>query len=179
MVKITEGYFPMRQKKLHKFFGSLVLATLVVIAGCGGETAQLVKGEPAPAFALSPLKSGTLTFPDDLQGNVVAIRFWADWCPFCATEMRDIEPLYQKYRDQGLTILAVNVRQEREVAEKFISKLNISYDVLLDEEGTVARRYGVMGLPTTFFVDRNGKLGAKVLGESTPEVFERIIEELL
>lgn len=163
----------------NKFISSLFLAAVVAISGCGSETSQLVKGEPAPGFKLSYLKSGTLTFPDDLKGKVVAIRFWADWCPFCATEMRDIEPLYRQYHEQGLYILAVNVRQDRETAEKFISKLNISYDVLLDEEGEVARSYGVMGLPTTFFVDRNGKLGTRVLGESTPEVFERIVKELL
>ncbi len=157
----------------------LMLVVTIIAAGCGSDTAQLAKGEPAPGFELSYLKDGTLTFPDDLKGKVVAIRFWADWCPFCATEMRDIEPLYRQYHEQGLYILAVNVRQDRKTADKFISKLNISYDVLLDIEGEVARSYGVMGLPTTFFVDRSGKLGTKVLGESTPELFERIIKELL
>ena len=76
-------------------------------------------------------------------------------------------------------ILAVNVRQTPEAAERFISKLNISYDTLLDREGEVARKYGVMGLPTTFFITREGVLKSRILGESTPDAFEKIILELL
>ena len=78
-----------------------------------------------------------------------------------------------------VVILAINVRQDRDTAQKFISKLNISYDTLLDVEGEVARLYGVMGLPTTFFVERDGRLRSRILGESTPEVFEQIIKEML
>ena len=53
------------------------------------------------------------------------------------------------------------------------------YDTLLDHDGEVARRYGVIGLPTTFMIDRNGRLHARIIGESTPEVFETLIKELL
>ena len=109
----------------------------------------------------------------------MAIRFWADWCPFCESEMRSIEPLYRAYEPQGMQILAINVRQDRRTAADFVESLGISYPVLLDEEGAVARAYGVSGLPTTFFVDRQGKLAARILGESTPEVFEQILKELL
>jgi len=110
---------------------------------------------------------------------VVAIRYWADWCPFCESEMNQLEPVYRKYRDQGLVILAINVRQDRDTAKEFISRLNVSYDTLLDVEGEVARLYGVMGLPTTFFVERDGRLRSRILGESTPETFEQIVEDML
>ncbi len=93
--------------------------------------------------------------------------------------MKQLEPVYRKYRDQGLVILAINVRQDRKTAGTFIRQLGISYDTLLDEEGEVARNYGVMGLPTTFFVDSDGILISKVLGESTPEVFEKIITGIM
>jgi peroxiredoxin len=152
---------------------------LVLITGCGEDRPTLIHGEPLPGFTLQRLEGGTLSFPKDLQGKVVAIRFWADWCPFCETEMRDIEPVYRQYRDRGLVILAVNVRQDRTTAERFIEKLGISYDVLLDGDGRLARAYGVSGLPTTFVADRSGRLQTRILGESTPQLFEQIIRELL
>ncbi len=165
---------PIRYKLL------LMLLLLILLSGCGDEIEQLHNGDPAPLFALEKLEGGTAQFPADYQGQkVIAIRFWADWCPFCSSEMRLLEPVYQKYRDKGLTILALNVRQDRATAEFFINELNISYNTLLDIEGDVARSYGVTGLPTTLFVDGNGILQRRIIGESTPEVFEQIILEIM
>jgi peroxiredoxin len=149
------------------------------LTGCGPEPPQLQAGQPAPAFRLPTLAGEALNFPAELRGQIVALRFWADWCPFCETEMRDLEPVYLKHRDLGLRILAVNVRQDRATAERFIARLGVSYQVLLDEDGETARTYGVIGLPTTFFVDREGRLGARILGESTPELVERVLKDLL
>ncbi len=160
-------------------FSLIGILTLSLLIGCHDLPPKLTRGQAAPEFTLDRLQNGTLRFPDDLQGKLVAIRFWADWCPFCRTEMQAIEPVYLKYQGQDLIILAVNVRQSRATAAAFIRELNISYDVLLDLEGEVARNYGVTGLPTTIIVDREGKLYTRILGESTPELFEKIIQELL
>ena len=162
----------------YLIFLPLFISAMLMTA-CSDEAAQLVNGQPAPEFQLQQLEGGDSNFPADHRNKVVALRFWADWCPFCESEMRALEPVYQQYRDQGLVILAVNVRQDRDTAQKFIGKLDISYDVLLDTEGEVARAYGVMGLPTTFFIDGRGVLHTRILGESTPEVFEQILQELL
>jgi peroxiredoxin len=155
------------------------LAVLLVASGCGQATPQLQTGAPPPEFQLPRLGADALVFPAQTAGQIVAIRFWADWCPFCESEMTQLEPVYRKYRDQGLRILAVNVRQDGDTARRFVARLGISYDTLLDSDGRVARAYGVLGLPTTFFVDRAGRLKGKIIGESTPEVFERIVREML
>jgi len=157
----------------------LLLAGALLLSACGEKAATLHNGEPAPAFALPDLQGNTLTFPDDLQGPVTVIRFWADWCPFCKTEMKALEPAYQALKAKGVRILAINVRQDRATAASFIDKLGISYEVLLDEEGEVARRYGVLGLPSTFFVDGKGLLRTRIIGESTPEDFTSVVNELL
>ena len=162
---------------LRRAFAALVV--LLLASGCGEPTPQLHTGQPPPAFRLLRLGQDELAFPAQTAGQIVAIRFWADWCPFCESEMTQLEPLYRKYRGQGLRILAVNVRQDPDTAQRFVGKLGISYETLLDSDGRVARTYGVLGLPTTFFVDRAGRLRAKVIGESTPEVFERIVREML
>jgi cytochrome c biogenesis protein CcmG, thiol:disulfide interchange protein DsbE len=156
-----------------------LMLSLLLLAGCSEQLKAPANGKPAPGFTLNKMDAGRLVFPDDLQHKVVAIRFWADWCPFCKGEMTALEPVYRKYRKQGLVILAINVRQDKATVASFIDELAISYDVLLDREGLVARGYGVMGLPTTFFVDREGILKRRILGESTPETFEKILLELL
>jgi peroxiredoxin len=158
----------------------LLLVVLAVgLVGCGQQTHQLENGQTVPAFELPRLDGPPLVFPSDLQGKVSAIRFWADWCPFCESEMKDIEPVYRAYRDRGLAVLAVNVRQDAETAARFMERLGVSYEVVLDKDGSVARSFGVIGLPTTFFVDREGRLASRILGESTPEVFARAVEGLL
>jgi peroxiredoxin len=164
-------------KRSTTMFWWLLLFT--TLYGCGEEQKYPINGEPAPAFTLERLEGGTTQFPADYRGQVVAIRFWADWCPFCSSEMRLLEPVYQKYRDRGLTILALNVRQDRETAAAFIKELNISYDTLLDIEGEVARSYGVSGLPTTLFVDGKGILHGRIIGESTAETFEQMVLEIM
>lgn len=161
------------------FKNLIIMLVALFLFACGDETPQFSKGKPTPTFELATLEGGLMRFPVDMQGKIITVRFWADWCPFCKTEMKDIEPLYQKYKDKGLVILAINVRQDKKTAAAFLSDMNISYPVLLDEEGEVAREYGVAGLPTTFVIDRNGNLHTRILGESTPEVFETIIKELL
>lgn len=171
------------QKPVGKASWKRLISLLVLCVGflsaCSTDKPQLQTGEAMPELTLPGLDGQPLTFPTGLEGKVVAIRFWADWCPFCESEMRDIEPVYLKYRDRGLAVLAVNVRQDQATARAFIDKLDVSYRVLLDEDGAVARRYGVIGLPTTFFVDRQGRLSTRILGESTPEAFENIVQGLL
>ena len=157
----------------------LVIGSMAFVAGCQGDIPGIQNGDPAPVFALPLLQGGTVAFPADLRGQVVALRFWADWCPFCEKEMKDIEPLHRKYRERGLRILAVNVRQDAATAGRFVDRLGISYEVLLDGDGAVARSYGVAGLPTTFLVDREGRLVTRILGESTPDLLERVLQGLL
>lgn len=159
-------------------FISFLLATLWLVA-CGEEAPKLEIHQPAPAFALPDLDGKIWNFPQDFQSNVVVVRFWADWCPFCAPEMRDIEPIYQELRDQGLRVLAVNVRQDRDTAARFIARLGISYSVLLDEDGALARQYGVTGLPTTYFIDRSGRLHTRILGGAPPQLLDKLVREML
>jgi cytochrome c biogenesis protein CcmG/thiol:disulfide interchange protein DsbE len=152
---------------------------LLLLAGCGQEAPKLRNGDPAPAFDLERLSGGRIALPDDLAGQVVAVRFWADWCPYCKDEMTELEPVYERLAERGLRIVAVNVAQDRKTAERFVRRIAISYDVALDPEAEVANAYGVIGLPTTFFVDRDGTVHGKILGESDAAVFVRMVEGLL
>lgn len=155
------------------------LLLLALIAACGSELPAIKNGTPAPAFTLERLDGASVRFPEQYQGQVVVLRFWADWCPYCYSEMQALEPVYRQHRDQGLVILAINVMQPPETVQKFVEKLGVSYETLLDRQGEVMRRYQVMGLPMTYLIDRKGIIRARIIGESTPEVFAQAISSLL
>jgi peroxiredoxin len=153
---------------------------VVFLAACGEEAAlSPANGGPAPAFEATTLEGKVARVPADHAGKVVALRFWADWCPYCRKEMTGLQPVYARLRGQGLEILAVNVAQDRETEARFVAPLGIGYPVLLDPEGAVARRYGVKALPVTWLVDRRGVVRGKIVGEAAPEVFSARVSELL
>ncbi|MGF1546729.1 MAG: TlpA family protein disulfide reductase [Thiotrichales bacterium] len=155
------------------------LLVLLALTACTDTPPPLTPGTAVPSFALPDLGENTVSMPNDFSGQVVALRFWADWCPFCKSEMQALEPVYQRLHREGLVLLAINVRQDRATAQAFLDKLNISYPTLLDRDGAVARQYHVIGLPMTFIVDRTGRLVTRIVGESTPEVFEQAVREQL
>jgi cytochrome c biogenesis protein CcmG, thiol:disulfide interchange protein DsbE len=156
------------------------LVALFLLAGCGGDSARPPAiGEAAPAFQAEALAGGRVDVPGDYARQVLAVRFWADWCPYCRKEMGELEPVYRRLHGRGLEILAVNVAQDRETVGRFTASLGIGYPVLLDVEGAAARAYGVKTLPVTLLLDRRGIVRGRIVGEATPEVFEARVGELL
>lgn len=159
-----------------------VWMALVVLAlgGCGDEPIPSpANGSLAPAFQAQTLAGAQVALPADYAGRVVALRFWADWCPYCRKEMAELQPVYARLHGQGLEILAVNVAQDRDTVARFVTPLGIAYPVLLDPQGAIARAYGVQVLPVTWLLDAQGVVRGKIVGEATPEVFERRVREVL
>lgn len=136
-------------------------------------------GDAAPPFALTTLAGETLRFPSDFVGRAVAIRFWAAWCPYCEKEMKEIDPVAARLAAEGLSVLAVNVGQDRSSVQSFVDRVGFRYPALLDEPAATARLYGVQGLPTTFFVLPNGKVRSRLVGEADAATFERLARELI
>jgi peroxiredoxin len=156
----------------------LALLFLLLLGGCGGDQVRLANGDAAPDFMLPALDERVVHL-SELRGQVVVVRFWADWCRFCDGEMRALEPVYSRLHGRGLELLAVNVGQERDTAARFVDRLKISYPALLDQASEVAQRYGVIALPTTFVVDKKGVIRGKILGESEPGTLEAMVSGLL
>ena len=155
------------------------LACLLV--ACGGDAAKsnINVGSPAPAFQTVDAGGKTVAFPESFAGKPLVIRFWADWCKYCEGEMKAIEQVYRRQQASGLTILAVNAGQDAKTVTAFMHKIGVSYPALLDESSAIARSYGVVGLPTTFFVDAGGIVRGKIVGEADEASFERHVLELL
>ncbi|PWB58803.1 MAG: TlpA family protein disulfide reductase [Nitrosomonadales bacterium] len=156
----------------------LLLILLLLLASCDGGAPKLNTGDKAPAFSAVKPDGATVSFPGDYAGKPVVIRFWADWCRFCEGEMKLIEQVYQRRKSHGLQVLAINAGQDRETVSAFMRRIGVSYPALLDEKSEIARRYGVVGLPTTYFVGADGIVKSKVVGEADEATFERHALEL-
>jgi thiol-disulfide isomerase/thioredoxin len=118
----------------------------------------------------------------ELRGQVVVINFWASWCPPCREEMPTLERIYQTYRDRGLVILGINATYQDSPASAlaFIAEQDLSFPMLMDDRGTVSRRYLLRGLPSTYFVDRQGIIRSVVIGGPMSEALVRSkIQDLL
>jgi peroxiredoxin len=114
-------------------------------------------GQPAPDFSLPALSGETIRL-SDLQGQVVLVNLWATWCPPCKAEMPTINDFYQEHQEAGFTALMANVQEDGETVQAFITANGFSFPVLLDGQGELMKLYGVRGLPTTFIIDRNGRV---------------------
>nr|CRH07989.1 Putative thiol-disulfide isomerase and thioredoxins. putative cytochrome C biogenesis protein [Candidatus Magnetococcus massalia] len=150
----------------------------LLLVGCDA-LPPLKNGDPAPHFSLQDLDGKQLSYPADFKGQAVVVRFWADWCPHCREEMQQLDGIYNDLQAKGLTMLALNVSQDREVAAAFIQDIGVSYGSLLDRDGSVAERYRVLGLPTTYFMGRDGRIHSKILGESDLPTFTRMAHAVL
>jgi peroxiredoxin len=118
----------------------------------------------APEFALRDL-DGTLRHLASFRGRVVLLHFWATWCPPCRTEMLSMAGLYQAYKDDGFEVVAVaSDVQGAQVVQPFVAQLHLSFTTLLDPTGQVTRLYGVTTLPTTYLLDRDGRLVTVAIG---------------
>lgn len=117
----------------------------------------------AADFAL-PDAQGKIVRLHELHGQVVFVNFWATWCLPCIHEMPMMEQLYQAFKQQPMTIVAVNLQQSREDVARFMESKHFHFPALLDHEGTVTARYQVRGLPTTHLINCAGHVIGHTIG---------------
>jgi peroxiredoxin len=136
-------------------------------------------GDPPPRIALKDLNGAPVRLPDDYRGKVVILHFWAGGCSSCKEEMPAMETLYASYARKGLVILAVNVGQRKDTVKVLVRGLGITYPVLLDTDREMAMKYGVVGLPRTYLVDRNGVIRYRIIGAASAEMLKKQVLSLL
>ena len=117
---------------------------------------EVSQGARLPDFELTRLdEAGTLTNAD-LEGKPVVINFWASWCIPCREEAELLQATYERYRDEGVVFLGVNIKDSNVDAKAFIEEYDMSYPVVSDPNEELARELGVVGMPETFFIDDEG-----------------------
>lgn len=135
--------------------------------------------EPAPSFALRTLAGDTVSL-EALRGQVVLVNFWATWCPPCRVEMPGFERVYREKKDDGFIIVGVSTdRAGAGVVREFLEARGITFPVAM-AAGGVARDFGgVHALPTSFLIDRQGRVRHEVRGLFAEPALRRAVERLL
>jgi thiol-disulfide isomerase/thioredoxin len=121
-----------------------------------------------------PLEGGGRRTLKDMAGKVVFLNFWATWCGPCRQEMPSMETLYQRFKDQGLEILAVDCREDASLVSWFMNEYKLSFPAALDTSGRIAAIYGITAFPTTYIIDREGFIITRIVGSrnwNTPKLF--------
>jgi cytochrome c biogenesis protein CcmG/thiol:disulfide interchange protein DsbE len=137
-----------------------VLAALVLNHPAIG--ADMV-GKTAPALTAVDLEQQPAGLAA-LHGHAVLVMFWATWCGPCRKEMPVVQAAYEKFRDRGFAVIAVNVSDDRKDVERFVEKMGVKFPVVLDPDGDTAERFGVVALPTSYVIDAVGTVREEILG---------------
>jgi cytochrome c biogenesis protein CcmG, thiol:disulfide interchange protein DsbE len=139
-----------------------------------GKISAPQQGFLAPDFELKSL-TGEGVKLSDLRGQAVLVNLWATWCPPCRTEMQTIETVYNEYKDQGFTVLAVNMTYQDAPLEilPFVNGHGLTFPILLDETGDTANVYQLKSLPSSYFISRAGVIQEVVIGGPMAEALLR------
>ncbi|MTI69362.1 MAG: redoxin domain-containing protein [Firmicutes bacterium] len=138
---------------------------------------EIKVGKKAPDFTLENLQGEKVSL-SDYEGKIVMLNFWATWCGYCDKEMPDFEKLYNENKDKDFVILAVNARESKETVKEYINKGGYTFPVLLDKSGKINRKYLIGGLPTTYFISKDGILLGGVPGMMSYPQMKDILNQI-
>jgi thiol-disulfide isomerase/thioredoxin len=131
----------------------LALGLLVVMLP---RSEALTVGDKAVDFSSPELGTDKLITLTDFRGQVVYLDFWASWCGPCRVSLPAMEVMYRELKDQGFTVLAVNLDADVADAQKFLLSRPVSYPIIYDAEQILPKIYAVKGMPTAYILDRTG-----------------------
>ena len=156
----TPGHALPGRRRVLAILAGLALAPLAA-RGQGGGMSTVAGSPAAPPLALLDLDDKRVDLAA-LRGRVVLVNFWATWCPPCRKEFPSLGRLQQLFKPGELTVLAVNVGEDADSVFSFAGVTN--FPVLLDKDSAAMKRWPVKGLPTTYVVDKAGRLALRAVG---------------
>ncbi|WP_255507901.1 peroxiredoxin [Lysinibacillus sp. BW-2-10] len=136
--------------------------------------------EFAPEFTLSDMNGDPINL-SDLRGKIVILNFWATWCPPCRAEMPHMQSFYEKNKDNGVEIIAVNLTaldEGKQAVEKFVNEYGLTFPVVLDENGSVGKLYEILTIPTSYIIDAEGRIFQKFVGSMDEQIMEDMIKSI-
>lgn len=170
-----------------------VLAGLLVLSGVwlfsnrdSAPTASLSEVAPydAPNFTLQNLQGQPVNL-DDYQGKVVLLNFWGTWCEPCKQETPALQAAYEKLEDDGLVVIGVNLlngertyKRTIDDVQRFAALYGVSYPIVLDDSGAAAQAYAIAPIPTSYFIDQQGKVRYIRVGELSSADVESVFQRL-
>lgn len=120
-------------------------------------------GMPIEDFHLTDLNGRTQSI-SQYRGKIVLLNFWATWCKPCTKEMPAMQSTYDKLRDEGFTVLAINELEDDDKVREHIMQYGHTFPVLMDRDNQVANQFGVFGLPVSVFIDGQGRVQEYIKG---------------
>jgi peroxiredoxin len=121
------------------------------------------EGALAPDFLLSRLDDGELRL-SDLRGQPVVLNFWATWCGPCRKEIPQFVDAYERFRDDGLVIVGVNMQEGKGIVRPYAEDFGMDFPIAIDVDGEVGDAYRLLGLPVTYFIDADGVIRSVFTG---------------
>ena len=162
---------------LKKFTQVLSLILLLLLLGCGKKTE---KNPPAPPFDFSLIDlSGKMHSLKEFRGKVVLLNFWATWCPASKEDIATQQLLNREYKNSGLEIIGISLdKKGLGEVDSFVQQMKIPYTVLLGDESVVKSYGGLKGVPTSFLLDKEGRIVKKYSGQINHEVVSSDLKTL-
>ena len=147
---------------------SAVSLIIILVGFLGMASRPPLLGSPAPEIALEDLQGHQVKL-SDLRGKVVLLNFWATWCKPCKEEMPAMQASYDKLRDKGFVVLAINELEDTGRVADHIRTHQHTFLVVMDHSNKVANQYGVVGLPASFLIDPQGIVRERITGSLLTE----------
>lgn len=135
-------------------------------------------GDYAPDFVLVDM-DGEEHRLSEYKGQGVLLNFWGTWCKPCEREFPIIDKYYQEYQDEGLQVLAVNIAESNFVVQDYIDRKGLTFPVLIDESKSVMNAYNITPLPTTFFINPEGKIEKIISGEMSDSTIQNSMKQIM
>lgn len=161
---------------------ALVIAGLLLTQGNANNElsskSSLEAKEPSPNFTLELIDGGNFNF-SDYKGKPILINFFASWCLPCREEMPALEKVAHEYGPKGVVFLGIAVDDTEEKMKDFIAKYGVTFPVGLDKTAAIQKSFGLYGIPTTYFIDKQGAINYFHSGSVTEELLHHELDKLL
>ncbi len=132
----------------------------------------------APELTLEDL-SGNPVSLDDRRGSVVLVNLWATWCPPCREEMPTLQAFYEKYKSHGFILIAIDQEEPLETVVPFVEEFGLTFPVWLDAEYQAQQEFNTMGLPSSYVIDRSGRVRLMWIGGISAKNLEKFVPDII
>ncbi len=132
------------------------------------------ENQAAQEFTLKDLSDKDVSL-SDFSGRSVILFFWTTWCPYCRKELAVLNEQYKDMVASNIELLAIDVSESKARIESFIKKYSIQFPILLDTDGSVSYKYGVMGVPTIVLISKQGKIAS--VSNDLPSNYKELLSE--
>lgn len=176
----------------------LALGLALLASACSGDAGAESTGlsiKAATSYNITPYAVGERWMPRswrgqqlgggtlrgaDLVGSVTVVNFWASWCGPCRVEQAALEKLYKEYASRGVRFVGINVRDTKTNARAHLDEFGVTYPSVFNPDSSIAYKFRVIHfIPTTFVLDRRGRVGAKIIGPTVERDLKAVLDEEL